>query len=933
MSETDPKIIELETRLDSLVRTQIDFQVEISAIRKELTRLRNAGRPAANETLFDQPQAQPKIETARTSPPVVSSEPADHAPTTRKLPPVLSAPAFGYAEPGDHPTDRRPGNGDTINDHINSYAQDARKNLEKFIGENLISKIGIIVLILGVGIGAKYAIDNNLISPTTRIVLGYFVAAALIVFAARLKVRYLNFSSVLLSGGLASAYFVTYFAYSLYSLMPQAAAFAVMAILTAATVWAALFYSRQVIAHIGLVGAYSVPFLLSDDSGRYLFLFVYMAVINAGILAISIKKYWKSLFYTSSAFTWLIFFAWFASKYSPTEHFYLALTFLAVFFWIFYAAKVIHGVMRSESQDSENLACILGSGLVFYSFCFAISDWKASPGYYLLFFVFLAVNSLAILVTSYRYYGRIFIFLSFPLTWLIFGKWFIDNFQAEQHFWLAAIFAAAFFVVYYVATLIFRVVTEESGTAENMSLVLTNSFIFYGFGYAIIDSRPELRGYEGLFTAAHAFLHFMVAQVLSRKREDAIDVVRTLAILVITFATIAIPIQFDGNQITLMWSVEGAVLFWFGRVRAVRLFEYFSLPIMALASFSMLATWVLVYNDRVLRNGADLRQPFANGDMITGLVFAAAFAFIYFVNRDKEYEPAIGENQTKPLGYLVVTTALFALYNTLRIEIGNYYFYQSVIRQIPFGMLTGQRPGANHDLSRFNVITQIDYTLLFFTVMAIVNLRRVRSVAAALMNVVLSVATLSLLVTLGMYVLYGLRLSYVAGDTVELFGTSLTNIAIRYVSYMFSAAMLATLYEYSRNDLLADKASDRLRSIAYDSVLYPTALIVASCELMNIAGHLYIVDADKFGLSILWGVFALGMIAIGIAKGKAHLRISAIVLLAFTLIKLFFYDISELGTIPKTLLFVSLGLLMLFVSFLYNKYKNAIFGIDAENSE
>jgi hypothetical protein len=58
-----------------------------------------------------------------------------------------------------------------------------------------------------------------------------------------------------------------------------------------------------------------------------------------------------------------------------------------------------------------------------------------------------------------------------------------------------------------------------------------------------------------------------------------------------------------------------------------------------------------------------------------------------------------------------------------------------------------------------------------------------------------------------------------------------------------------------------------------------------------------------------------------------------IVLLAVTLIKLFFYDAAELDTIPRTILFVSLGLTLLVISFLYNKYKNAIFGLSEEREE
>jgi uncharacterized membrane protein len=81
----------------------------------------------------------------------------------------------------------------------------------------------------------------------------------------------------------------------------------------------------------------------------------------------------------------------------------------------------------------------------------------------------------------------------------------------------------------------------------------------------------------------------------------------------------------------------------------------------------------------------------------------------------------------------------------------------------------------------------------------------------------------------------------------------------------------------------------------------------------------------KLGLSILWGLYALYLIAYGIWKKKKHLRIGAIVLFAITLLKLFFYDISSLDTISKTIVLVSLGALLLIISFLYNKYKKLIF--------
>nr|WP_244267836.1 DUF2339 domain-containing protein [Nonlabens ulvanivorans] len=83
-------------------------------------------------------------------------------------------------------------------------------------------------------------------------------------------------------------------------------------------------------------------------------------------------------------------------------------------------------------------------------------------------------------------------------------------------------------------------------------------------------------------------------------------------------------------------------------------------------------------------------------------------------------------------------------------------------------------------------------------------------------------------------------------------------------------------------------------------------------------------DAYKLGLSILWGVYSFLLIGFGIIKNKPYLRIGGMALFAITLIKLFFYDIAHLNTISKTIVFVSLGILLLIISFLYNKNKNKI---------
>jgi uncharacterized membrane protein len=101
--------------------------------------------------------------------------------------------------------------------------------------------------------------------------------------------------------------------------------------------------------------------------------------------------------------------------------------------------------------------------------------------------------------------------------------------------------------------------------------------------------------------------------------------------------------------------------------------------------------------------------------------------------------------------------------------------------------------------------------------------------------------------------------------------------------------------------------------------------IILSSELLNILDFVGYKDSYKLALSLFWGAYSLILIALGILWRKAHLRIGAIALFALTLAKLFLYDLTSLSTIAKTIVFVSLGIMLLIISFLYNKYKNLLF--------
>ncbi|RPH28714.1 MAG: DUF2339 domain-containing protein [Bacteroidales bacterium] len=110
--------------------------------------------------------------------------------------------------------------------------------------------------------------------------------------------------------------------------------------------------------------------------------------------------------------------------------------------------------------------------------------------------------------------------------------------------------------------------------------------------------------------------------------------------------------------------------------------------------------------------------------------------------------------------------------------------------------------------------------------------------------------------------------------------------------------------------------------VIFDLLLFISIICISSSDLISWMNMMQSSQTYRLGLSILWEVFALVLFVLGIWENIKHLRVGTIILFGITLLKLVFYDVSHLETIQKTILFVSLGVMLLVISFLYNKYKH-----------
>jgi uncharacterized membrane protein len=242
---------------------------------------------------------------------------------------------------------------------------ESHPDLEKFIGENLINKIGIAILVLAIGYFVKFAIDNNWVGPLGRIGIGVACGAILIGIAHRLRNSYKAFSSVLAGGGLAVFYFIITLGHHQFHLPDsQVAAFVILIVITIFAVALSLLYDKQELAVIALVGGFASPFMVSTGKADYDALFIYLLILNTGLLVIAYYKAWRVLNIVSFAFTVLVFGGVVYTLTPATYHY--GFIYASIFYVLYFAINVANNVKENKKFIGSDFSILLlNTGLYF----------------------------------------------------------------------------------------------------------------------------------------------------------------------------------------------------------------------------------------------------------------------------------------------------------------------------------------------------------------------------------------------------------------------------------------------------------------------------------------------------------------------------------------------------------------------------------------
>lgn len=226
-----------------------------------------------------------------------------------------------------------------------------RAEFESFVGGKLLNRIGALALVIGIGFFLKYAFDNEWITESMRVVIGCVAGIGLLALGVRThKKEFAIFAQGLFGAGISTLYLSVYASFNFYLLVPQPVAFGLMSLVTVLGFTVAIRYDSLAIALLAWAGGFLTPFLLSTGTANETGLFTYIALLEAGLLALVARRpSWSLLGPLTLAGTYIVYVLWWVDLYTE-EDFALTVCFLTLFWGLLFLSE-LHQSLRRRSTE------------------------------------------------------------------------------------------------------------------------------------------------------------------------------------------------------------------------------------------------------------------------------------------------------------------------------------------------------------------------------------------------------------------------------------------------------------------------------------------------------------------------------------------------------------------------------------------------------
>jgi len=248
-----------------------------------------------------------------------------------------------------------------------------KRDLERYIGENLVAKVGMIIIFIGLLIAYRLAVSQGLIPIPIRIMAGCGLAALVFWIAHYLAKQQNTFTSLLITAGTYLLYQTIYTGYHEYEMMSAPVAMLYCLCVAIINGIAAAIYNRRLLIFLSMAGGYIAPYLIYGWAMPDIPFYGYLAFITILFVLVSYLENWRFvLFGAFLMWTVDIFTFWIGNDISVYENALLLTSINVLFFLIFLASNVAYSIKHPKvytpSQILMNLNMLISIGWGLYGF-------------------------------------------------------------------------------------------------------------------------------------------------------------------------------------------------------------------------------------------------------------------------------------------------------------------------------------------------------------------------------------------------------------------------------------------------------------------------------------------------------------------------------------------------------------------------------------
>lgn len=171
--------------------------------------------------------------------------------------------------------------------------------VEAMLGGRVLNRIGAVAVFFGAAYFFKWAVDNNMISETLRVVIGLITGIGIVSAASWMR----KSSGHIIAQGVAALgigilYLSVYAAYNWYSLIPVLAGYLAMLAVTMAAVWRSHVHHSVFLAAFTSIAGFLIPAWLATPEPNTAALFLHVALIDLAIVGIvMLRGSWQPLYF------------------------------------------------------------------------------------------------------------------------------------------------------------------------------------------------------------------------------------------------------------------------------------------------------------------------------------------------------------------------------------------------------------------------------------------------------------------------------------------------------------------------------------------------------------------------------------------------------------------------------------------------------------